>query len=75
MENNNLEQDIKVLHNYEHFARLIQVVRALREECIADMHEAKTEQLQQLSGRILSYDQLLQMVGADELEKRHKDFL
>jgi hypothetical protein len=71
----NLEDDIKVLHNYEHFARLIKVISALREECISDLHEASTDKLQQLSGRILSYDQILQMVGAEELQKRHKDFL
>lgn len=71
----NLEEDIKVLHNYEHFARLIKVIGALREECISDLHEASTDKLQQLSGRILSYDQILQMVGAEELQKRHKDFL
>lgn len=71
----NLEDDIKVLHNYEHFARFIKVIEALREECIGDMHEAPTEQLQQISGRIITYDQILQMVDSKKLEKRHKDFL
>ena len=70
-----LEKDIESLHNYEHFARFIKVIEALREECIGDMLEASTEQLQQISGRIITYDQILQMVESKKLEKRHKDFL
>ena len=70
-----LEKDIEALSNYEHFARFIKVVEQLREECIADLHEASTEALQQLSGRILSYDQILQMVNWKKLQKRYKDFL
>ena len=70
-----LEKDIESLHNYEHFAGFIKVIEALREECIGDMHEASTEQLQQISGRIITYDQILQMVDSKKLEKRHKDFL
>ena len=75
MAKNNLDQDIEALSNYEHFARFINVVEQLREECISDMHEASTDQLQQIAGRILSYDQLLQMVDWKNLQKRHKDFL
>jgi hypothetical protein len=70
-----LEKDIEALSNHEHFARFIKVIEQLREECIADMHEASTDQLQQIAGRILSYDQLLQMVDWKNLQKRHKDFL
>jgi len=70
-----LEKDIQSLHNYESFARFIKVIEALREESIGDMHEAPTEQLQQISGRIITYDQILQMVDSKKLEKRHKDFL
>ena len=70
-----LEKDIEALSNYEHFARFIKVVEQLREECIADLHETSTEALQQLSGRILSYDQILQIVDWKKLQKRHKDFL
>jgi hypothetical protein len=70
-----LDKDIEALSNYEHFARFIKVIEQLREECIADMHEASTDQLQQIAGRILSYDQLLQMVDWNKIQKRHKDFL
>jgi len=70
-----LEKDIETLSNYEHFARFINTIEQLREECLSDMHEASTEALQQLSGRILSYDQILQIVDGKKLQKRHKDFL
>ena len=70
-----LEKDIQSLHNHESFARFINVISALREECIGDMHEAATEQLQQISGRLITYDQIVQMVDSKKLEKRHKDFL
>ena len=45
----NIEEDLKTLSHHEHFARFIQLINALREECIADMHEADTDKLQQLS--------------------------
>ena len=70
-----LEKDIQSLHDHESFARFMKVLSALREECIGDMHKARTEQLQQISGRIITYDQILQMVDVKKLEKRHKDFL
>lgn len=75
MAKNNLDQDIAALSNYEHFARFIQLIEQLREECIADLHESSTDQLQQLAGRILSYDQILQMVDWKNLQKRYNDFL
>ena len=75
MPKNSLDQDIEALSNYEHFARFINVIEQLREECISDMHEASIEALQQLSGRILSYDQILQMANWEKLQKRYKDFL
>jgi|GEM_PF-1895818 len=70
-----LQEDVDSLSNYESFARLVNVIKALREECIVDMHESSTDKLQQLSGRIISYDQILQMCSWEKLEKRHKDFL
>jgi hypothetical protein len=54
---------------------LIQLINALREECIADMHEADTDKLQQLSGRIITYDQILQMVDWQSLQKKFSSIL
>jgi len=70
-----IQDDIKALHNHETFARFIGMIYALREETISEMHEAPTEQLQQLSGRIITYDQILQMSGWEELRTRHRESL
>jgi len=56
-----LEEDLKILSNHESFARFLQVISDLREETIEDLHKANNETIQQVSGRILTYDQILQM--------------
>tara|TARA_R100000149_G_C5797240_1_gene86102 strand:- start:242 stop:469 length:228 start_codon:yes stop_codon:yes gene_type:complete len=68
---NNLEDDIKMLSNHETFARFIQMIHALREETIAEMHKADYEQLQQVAGRIITYDQILRIANWDQLRVRH----
>ena len=71
----NIEEDIKTLSHYEHFARFIQLINTFREECIADMHEADKDRLQQLSGRIITYDQILQMTDWQNLQKKFSSTL
>tara|TARA_R110001606_G_scaffold80829_2_gene186268 strand:+ start:33 stop:260 length:228 start_codon:yes stop_codon:yes gene_type:complete len=66
-----LEDDLNQLSNYEAFARFLSTVEALREECIEEMHLAKSENIQQLAGRILTYDQLLQMCNWKKIRKMH----
>ena len=70
-----IEQDLQALHNHEHFARFMQVVHNFREEAIAELHEAPTENIQQVSGRIITYDQILQFAGWEQLRKRFQDSL
>lgn len=71
----NIQDDIKVLQNYEQFARFIKMIHQLREETIAEMHEAPTDQLQQLSGRIITYDQVLQIADWQFLHARFRESL
>jgi hypothetical protein len=71
----NIQDDIKALQSYEQFARFINMIHDLREETIAEMHEAPTEQLQQLSGRIITYDQILQMADFKFLQARFRETL
>ena len=71
----NLENDIKALGNHEHFARFLQVISDLREESIEELHNADYEKLQQISGKILTYDQILQMCDWRNLQKRFSDRL
>jgi|14BtaG_2_1085337.scaffolds.fasta_scaffold16153_1 hypothetical protein len=56
-----IDQDVDALVKYDTFIRFLEFIKTLREEQIADMHEADSAKLQQISGRILSYDQILEM--------------
>jgi hypothetical protein len=69
----NIQDDINSLHSYESFARFIKMVHELREETISEMHESSSETIQQISGRIITYDQILQMSGWDKLRLKHSD--
>jgi hypothetical protein len=71
----NLEKDLRSLSNHEHFARLLKVIAELREETIEELHNASNEQIQQISGRILTYDQILQMCDWRKLQVRFADRL
>ena len=66
-----LEEALKFLQHNEHFAVFISVVHALREESIAELHKADYESMQQISGKILTYDQLLQMSDWESIRKKH----
>ena len=59
-----------MLQNHETFARLVSEIVKMREECIAEMHSADIEKLSQISGRILAYDEIIGLCGADILNKR-----
>jgi len=71
----NIQDDIKTLYNYEAFARFIKLIHNLREEAIEELHEASNETIQQVSGRIITYDQVLQLVNWEELVKRHSEYM
>jgi len=68
----NIQDDIRTLYNYEAFARFMKMVHQLREESIEELHEATNNNIQQISGRIITYDQLLQLVNWEELRNRHR---
>jgi|TARA_R100001086_G_scaffold112634_1_gene57440 hypothetical protein len=70
-----IQDDIKTLYNYEAFARFIKLIHNLREEAIEELHEASIENIQQVSGRIITYDQVLQLVNWEELVKRHSEYM
>lgn len=70
-----MQEDIEALTQHESFARFIQTVEAAREEVIGDMASASVEQIQQLAGRILAYDDILKMVDWDKLRNLHRERL
>ena len=67
-----LEEALKALQHNENFAVFVSVIHALREEAIAELHNADYESMQQISGRILTYDQLLQMTDWQSIRKKHE---
>ena len=69
----NIQEDIKALQSYESFARLINLIHSLREETISELHEAPSDRIQQISGRIITYDQILQMCDWERLQTTFKD--
>ena len=70
-----LEKDLIALSNHEHFARFMGVINDLREETIEELHNASIEKIQQISGRILTYDQILQMCDWKRLQTKFSDRL
>ena len=69
------EEDIKALSNHESFARFLETIYSLREEAIASLHKCSTEEMQQVSGMILCYDQILQMANWNQIQLQHSDRL
>tara|TARA_A100000171_G_scaffold13936_1_gene12028 strand:- start:5 stop:223 length:219 start_codon:yes stop_codon:yes gene_type:complete len=69
----NIQEDIRTLQNYESFARFIDLIHSLREETISELHEAPSDRIQQISGRIITYDQVLQMCDWEKLQATFKD--
>ncbi len=65
-----LEESIQTLEHHESFGAFILNIHQLREECIAELHKANYEDLHQISGRILAYDQILQLSNFEELRRR-----
>ena len=69
------EEDIKTIHQHESFARFVETIYTLREEAISNLHKAQTEEMQQISGMILCYDQILQMTDWNGLQLKHMERL
>ena len=66
-----IEQDIKWLSNHKQFANFAETIFSIRESYISAMHDATGERIQQISGRILAYDDMLKMIDSTELIRKH----
>lgn len=75
----NIDRDVLNLSHNDSFIRLLATISSLREESIGDLHQASTEDIQQISGQILGYDQILKICDWDKLKVKHaqrlKDYL
>lgn len=68
----NQEDDIEFLCRHEHFARFMQCIEAAKDAAIEDMINADTDKLQQISGKIIQINDILNMVGMDRLKEMHR---
>jgi len=65
-----LEEAIQALEHHESFGTFILNIHQLREECISELSKANYEDLHQVSGKILAYDQILQLSNYEEIQRR-----
>ena len=64
----NLQDDLNTLLTHDSFIRYLRVISELREETISELHEANSDKIQQLSGRLLSYDQILHLSNFNSIK-------
>jgi hypothetical protein len=63
------EQKDALLHN-EAYIDLLEQVYAMRESMVQQLHDVGTDRIQQISGRILSLDDVLTMAGWNQIQLR-----
>jgi len=68
-----LEQSLDHLSHVSQFADFLQAIKDERESCISALFDAETEKVQQISGQILAYDQILTMSNAESVLFRHAE--
>lgn len=66
------EAQLEALSHNEGFIALLDELHAQRESFILSMHDAPTERLQQLSGRILMADEVLETWGYRKIQDRRR---
>ena len=67
------EDVVDKLHNDKNFAEFCEEIHKSREYYISQMHDAPTEKLQQIAGRILAFDELLLMAHYEDLKRKWRD--
>ena len=70
-----LEESVNTLKHHESFGAFINNIHQMREEAIAELHEASAEQVQKISGKILAYDEVLRMSNYEEIQRRFSNSL
>lgn len=68
----NLNEAISALANHEAFSVYLSYIKGMREQGISDLHNAPTETLQQISGRILAYNDILAMSDSERVIRIHR---
>ena len=68
-----LEKSLDHLSHVSQFADFLQLIKDERESCISALFDAESEKIQQISGQILAYDQILKMSDAERILFRHAE--
>tara|TARA_R100001129_G_scaffold39196_1_gene26338 strand:- start:4200 stop:4418 length:219 start_codon:yes stop_codon:yes gene_type:complete len=67
--------DIVFLSKHEHFARFIKDIKDRRESSISRLRSASPEEVMQISGEILAYDDILQDSDYENLLKKWSQYV
>lgn len=63
-------KQLERLHNSEDFLAFLAELDTTREAWIAALHDASTERIQQVSGRILALDEILTLSDYEKLKAK-----
>jgi len=65
-----MNKDVEFLSNYKQFGRILALIKAMREDAIADLEAADTARIQQISGKIIALDSILSHTSAEEVIRK-----
>jgi|TARA_Y100000289_G_scaffold65033_1_gene77868 hypothetical protein len=65
-----LEEAVNTLVHHETFGAFLENIHQLREEAISELNNCSLEQVQQISGKILAYDEILRLGNYEDTRRR-----
>jgi|TARA_E500000305_G_scaffold103434_1_gene98940 hypothetical protein len=71
MAGRSLEQDLEALSHNEAYANVVSMIVSYRENSIKSLQGASSDTIQQISGEILAYDHMLDLMNWNFINKIH----
>jgi hypothetical protein len=68
-------KDLEILGHNEQFAKYLNQLSMIREDCIQEMRNANTDRLQQISGQIIAIDDALDLGNWETIRIRWNEIL
>ena len=65
-----LHEDIEILKQHEAFASFVRQIVQMREDCIKDLSRADIDIIQQTSGKVLAFDEIIELCDWEILRTR-----
>tara|TARA_R110000737_G_scaffold24524_3_gene43257 strand:+ start:2497 stop:2718 length:222 start_codon:yes stop_codon:yes gene_type:complete len=69
------DKDIEILGHNEQFAKYLNQLCMIREDCIQEMRNVNTDRLQQISGQIIAIDDALDLGNWETIRIRWNEIL